>query len=140
MPSQLAAGTLSPSTFSPSTFSGQHILLTAVIAAALTLVAALALRVRGVDLLAVTALTFAASWLLRRAANMPQLNNDGLAPFSANDVLFTGSDLGRDRHLQRPAPRSDQQAATPSPGGGSAVRVRRQRHHHLISTGRDRHG
>ncbi len=87
MPSQLAAGTLSPSTFSPSTFSGQHILLTAVIAAALTLGAALALRVRGVDLLAVTALTFAASWLLRRAANMPQLNNDGLAPFSANDVL-----------------------------------------------------
>lgn len=82
MPRQLAASPLTP-----STFSGQHILLTAAIAAALALVAALALRVRGVDLVAVTALTFAANWLLRRAANMPQLNNDGLAPFSANDVL-----------------------------------------------------
>ncbi len=71
----------------PGTFSARHILLTAALTAVLTLAVAAVLRVRGVDLAAVTVLAFAATWLLRRAANMAQLNDDGLPGFSANDCL-----------------------------------------------------
>lgn len=71
----------------PGTFSTRHILLTAALTAVLTLVAAATLRVRGADLAVTTVLAFAATWLLRRAANLPQLNDDGLPGFSANDVL-----------------------------------------------------
>jgi len=40
-----------------------------------------------VDLAVLTVLTFTATWLLRTAANMPQLNDDGLPGYSANDCL-----------------------------------------------------
>ncbi len=71
----------------PGTFSTRHILLTAALTAALTLAVAAVLRLRGVDLAAVTILAFAATWLLRQSANMAQLNDDGLPGFSANDCL-----------------------------------------------------
>lgn len=71
----------------PGTFSTRHILLTAALTAVLTLAVAAILRVRGADLAAVTILAFAATWLLRRSANMAQLNDDGLPGFSANDCL-----------------------------------------------------
>ncbi len=71
----------------PGTFSTRHILLTAALTAVLTLAGAAVLHLRGVDLAAVTILAFAATWLLRRSANMAQLNDDGLPGFSANDCL-----------------------------------------------------
>jgi len=70
------------------TFGAAHILLTAGITAVLTLVAVVLLKVRGgVDLAVLTVLAFTATWLLRTAANMPQLNDDGLPGYSANDCL-----------------------------------------------------
>jgi hypothetical protein len=39
------------------------------------------------DALAIGLLTAGAVFLLRKSANMPQLNNDGLEGFSANDWL-----------------------------------------------------
>lgn len=74
-------------TLAVGTFSARHILLTAGLTAVLALVAGTLLKVRGLDLVAVTVLTFAATWLLRRSANMPALNDDGLPGFSANDCL-----------------------------------------------------
>ncbi len=71
----------------PGTFSTRHILLTAALTAVLTLAVAAILRLRGADLAAVTILAFMATWLLRRSANMAQLNDDGLPGFSANDCL-----------------------------------------------------
>lgn len=68
-------------------FSARHILLTAGLTAVLTLAVGALLKVRRLDLVAVTVLTFAATWLLRRSANMPALNDDGLPGFSANDCL-----------------------------------------------------
>jgi hypothetical protein len=37
--------------------------------------------------MALAVLSFTAAWLLRRSANMPALNDDGLPGFSANDCL-----------------------------------------------------
>lgn len=71
----------------PPTFSGPHILLTAAVTGLLALAAATLLKVRSVDLGALTLVAFAATWLLRTAANMGQLNDDGLPGFSANDCL-----------------------------------------------------
>ncbi len=39
------------------------------------------------DRMALAVLSFTAAWLLRRSANMPALNDDGLPGFSANDCL-----------------------------------------------------
>jgi len=71
----------------PSTFSGPHILLTAAIAGLFALTAGALLKVRSVDLGALAVVAIAATWLLRTAANMGQLNDDGLPGFSANDCL-----------------------------------------------------
>ena len=68
-------------------FGTVHILLTA----AITGVIALAIgfwrlpRARWLDILAVAVLSGAAVFLWRLSANMPQLNDDGLPGFSAND-------------------------------------------------------
>ena len=70
-------------------FGTVHILLTA----AITGVVALAIgfwrlprtRTRWLDILAVAVLSAAAVFLWRLSANMPQLNDDGLPLFSAND-------------------------------------------------------
>jgi hypothetical protein len=72
-----------------STFSIGHIALIGLISGALA--AALALlwlcdRNRIVDSLALGVLT-AGAVFLRKSANMPQLNDDGLSGFSANDWL-----------------------------------------------------
>jgi hypothetical protein len=68
-------------------FSLVHILVTAAITAALTLGAAWWRLPRGAwpDILALGLLCGVAVFGWRAAANMPQLNNDGLPGFSAND-------------------------------------------------------
>lgn len=69
------------------TFSTAHILLTA----AITSVVALPVGfwrlppARWLDILAVAVLSGVAVFLWRLSANMPQLNDDGLPGFSAND-------------------------------------------------------
>jgi hypothetical protein len=73
-----------------SLFSTGHIALTGLLSGLLA--AAVALfwlrnEHRLLDTLAVGILTAAAVFLLRKSANMPQLNNDGLSSFSANDWL-----------------------------------------------------
>lgn len=68
-------------------FSAGRILLTAGLTAVLALAVGALLRVRGLDLMALAVLSFMATWLLRRSANMPALNDDGLPGFSANDCL-----------------------------------------------------
>ena len=68
-------------------FSATHIGLTAVITGLLA-VAAAAWRLprsQWRHMLAVGVLTAAAVFMWRISANMPQLNDDGLRPFSAND-------------------------------------------------------
>ena len=76
-------------TAAASTFGVGHIAVTAAITAAFALAAAVwrLPRTMLVDHLAVTVLTFAAVLLWRLSANMPQLNDDGLPGFSANDWL-----------------------------------------------------
>ena len=73
-----------------SAFSTGHIALTAVLSGAIAAVIAAA-RLRGerrlLDVLAIGVLTAGAVFMLRKSANMPQLNNDGLQGFSANDWL-----------------------------------------------------
>jgi hypothetical protein len=73
-----------------SLFSTGHIALTAVVSGVLAAAFAL-LWQRGehrlLDTVAVGILTAAAVFMLRKSANMPQLNNDGLQGFSANDWL-----------------------------------------------------
>lgn len=71
------------------TFGVGHIAITAAITAALALAAAAWRLPRSmlIDQLAVAVLAFAAVLLWRLSANMPQLNNDGLPGFSANDWL-----------------------------------------------------
>jgi hypothetical protein len=71
------------------TFAVGHIAVTAAITAALALAAAVwrLPRTMLVDQLAVAVLSFAAVLLWRLSANMPQLNDDGLPGFSANDWL-----------------------------------------------------
>jgi len=71
-------------------FSTAHIAATAAITGAFALVAGVLLlgRRRGlVESLAIAVLSVGAVFLWRKSANMPQLNNDGLSPFSANDWL-----------------------------------------------------
>ncbi|MCW7941823.1 hypothetical protein AAW14_07090 [Streptomyces hygroscopicus] len=82
-------------TFATSTtvFSRSHIALTATITAVLALAAAWWRLPRVprahhvVDLGAVTVLAGLSVFLWRASANMPQLNDDGLPGFSANDWL-----------------------------------------------------
>lgn len=73
-----------------SIFSTGHIALTAIISGAIASLAGL-LVIRGeqrtLDTVATGLLTAAAVFMLRKSANMPQLNNDGLNGFSANDWL-----------------------------------------------------
>jgi hypothetical protein len=73
-----------------SVFSTSHIALTGAISGLLA--AAVALfwlrdKDQPLDTVAIGILTAAAVFLLRKSANMPQLNNDGLSGFSANDWL-----------------------------------------------------
>ncbi|HEV7727485.1 MAG TPA: hypothetical protein VGO74_11215 [Modestobacter sp.] len=70
-------------------FGAGHIAVTAAITAACALAAALwrLPRTMLVDQVAVVVLSFAAVLLWRLSANMPQLNDDGLPGFSANDWL-----------------------------------------------------
>jgi hypothetical protein len=73
-----------------SIFTTGHIAATAAISGlAAATVAVLWLRGerRTLDALAIGLLTGGAVFLLRKSANMSQLNNDGLQPFSANDLL-----------------------------------------------------
>lgn len=72
------------------TFSTAHILLTGVISGVLAAgLAAWRLRAerQPLDWLAIGLCTAIAVFLFRKSANMPQLNNDGLNGFSANDWL-----------------------------------------------------
>ena len=73
-----------------SLFSTGHIALTGLVSGALAAAAAL-LWLKGerrlIDSLAIGGLTAAAVFLLRKSANVPQLNDDGLSGFSANDWL-----------------------------------------------------
>ena len=73
-----------------SLFSAGHIALTAAISGVLAAAVALLWlqdQHRVLDTLAIGILTAAAVFLLRKSANMPQLNDDGLSGFSANDWL-----------------------------------------------------
>lgn len=73
-----------------SVFSTSHILLTGAVSGALAAVAALLLlraERRVLETLAIGLLTAGAVFLLRKSANMPQLNDDGLQGYSANDWL-----------------------------------------------------
>jgi hypothetical protein len=71
-------------------FGTAHIAATAAITGAVALVASLLLlggRGGLFESLAIAVLSVGAVFLWRKSANMPQLNNDGLSPFSANDWL-----------------------------------------------------
>jgi hypothetical protein len=70
-------------------FGADHIALTAAITGILALVAAAVRLPRGAwaDVVAIGTLTAASVFLYRISANMPQLNDDGLPGFSANDWL-----------------------------------------------------
>jgi hypothetical protein len=73
-----------------SVFSTTHIAVTALITGAgAFVVGLLMLRRRSglLDSLAIAVLSAGAVFLWRKSANMPQLNDDGLPPFSANDWL-----------------------------------------------------
>jgi hypothetical protein len=68
-------------------FSGLHIALTAALTAVVALIVGMLRlpRQRWLDTIAAAVLAGAAVLLWRLSANMPQLNNDGLPSFSAND-------------------------------------------------------
>ncbi|MHB8641992.1 MAG: hypothetical protein ACYDA3_03775 [Gaiellaceae bacterium] len=71
-------------------FSSSHIAVTAAITGALALGASFAVLGRRAALaesVVIGGLAAIAVFLWRRSANMPQLNNDGLSGFSANDWL-----------------------------------------------------
>ena len=71
-------------------FGTAHIAVTAAITGALALVASILVlgRRRGLaESVAIAILAAGAVFLWRKSANMPQLNDDGLSPFSANDWL-----------------------------------------------------
>ena len=73
-----------------SVFSTSHIAITALVSGVIAAgVGAVRLRGerRALDVLAVGVLTAGAVFMLRKSANMPQLNDDGLQGFSANDWL-----------------------------------------------------
>jgi hypothetical protein len=71
----------------PVIFGTAHILLTAAITSAVALAIGFwrLPPARWLDILAIAALSGAAVFLWRLSANMPQLNDDGLPGFSAND-------------------------------------------------------
>jgi hypothetical protein len=99
MPSLIAAG-----------FSTSHIALTAAITGVGTLLAGVLLLGRRrsglADSVAIAILATGAVFLWRKSANMPQLNDDGLPPFSANDWLapvLTYVVLGMYATVRRPA-------------------------------------
>jgi hypothetical protein len=75
----------------PNTFTHAHIAVTAAITGALAASVAVwrlpGLRRGVVDGLAVGVLAGLAVYLWRASANMPQLNSDGIAGYSANDWL-----------------------------------------------------
>ena len=72
-------------------FSTIHIAATAGTTGVIALVAAVLVLGRGrsalTESVVIAVLATVAVFLWRKSANMPQLNNDGLAPFSANDWL-----------------------------------------------------
>jgi hypothetical protein len=72
-------------------FSTSHIALTAAITGVVSLAAGVLMLGRRrsglADSLAIAILAGGAVFLWRKSANMPQLNDDGLPPFSANDWL-----------------------------------------------------
>jgi hypothetical protein len=70
-----------------TTFSAAHITLTAAITGVIALAAAAWRLPRSawIDIAAVAILSTASVLLWRLSANMPQLNDDGLPSFSAND-------------------------------------------------------
>jgi hypothetical protein len=73
-----------------SVFTTTHIAFTGALSGVIAaIVAVLWLRGerRTLDAVAIGLLTAGAVFMLRKAANMPQLNDDGLSPFSANDLL-----------------------------------------------------
>lgn len=84
----IAASTAMSAATQP-TFSATHIAATAGITGVLVLLAALwrLPRTEWLDIVAVGVLAAAAVFLWRLSANMPQLNDDGLPLFSANDWL-----------------------------------------------------
>jgi hypothetical protein len=90
-----------------TTFSHAHIAVTAAITGALALAAAAWRLPRAwTDIAAVTLLSAASVYLWRASANMPQLNDDGLPGFSANDWLapvLTYVFLGTYARLRPPA-------------------------------------
>jgi len=75
---------------SSSVFTTGHIALTGLLSGAIAAVIVV-LWQRGehriLDALAIGLLTAASVFMLRKSANMPQLNDDGLQGFSANDWL-----------------------------------------------------
>jgi hypothetical protein len=89
-------------------FGTAHIAATAAITGAVALVASLLLlggRSGLFESLAIAVLSVGAVFLWRKSANMPQLNNDGLSPFSANDWLaptLTWVVLGMYASVRRP--------------------------------------
>jgi hypothetical protein len=89
-------------------FGTAHIAATAAITGAVALVASLLLlggRGGLFESLAIAVLSVGAVFLWRKSANMPQLNNDGLSPFSANDWLaptLTWVVLGMYASVRRP--------------------------------------
>jgi hypothetical protein len=111
-------------------FSTVHIAATAAITGAVALIGGGLLvlgRRRGLlESVAIALLAAGAVFLWRKSANMPQLNNDGLPPFSANDWLaptITYVVLGCTRRYgargttaasRRPVPPSSQRSSSTS--------------------------
>jgi hypothetical protein len=91
-----------------ATFTTAHIAATAAVTGGVSLIAALLLlgRRRGLaESIAIAILSAGAVFLWRKSANMPQLNNDGLSPLSANDWLaptLTYVVLGMFASVRRP--------------------------------------
>lgn len=74
---------------STTTFTAVHIAVTALLTGVLALGAALwrLPRTASLDIAAISVLSAASVYLWRSSANMPQLNDDGLPGFSADDWL-----------------------------------------------------
>ena len=89
------------------TFSAAHILGTAVVTGVFSAAAAWWRMRRWAEVAAVFLLAAGAVYLWRMSANMPQLNQDGLPGFSANDLaapIFTYLALSVYADLRNPAP------------------------------------
>ncbi|MDP9261284.1 MAG: hypothetical protein M3O89_04865 [Actinomycetota bacterium] len=91
-----------------ATFTTAHIAATAAITGAVALAAGVLMLGRRGGLpesVVIAVLAAGAVFLWRKSANMPQLNNDGLSPFSANDWLapmLTYVVLGMYASVRRP--------------------------------------